>query len=164
MSRHVGRPTLVLIIAFAGVVSFSAAALGHALQPGYLELRRIDEDLYAALWKVPTVRGRPMAISAQLPKSCDPRTSGPSTWDGTAHVSRWTAKCPGGLEGGVIHIEGLDLTSTDVLVRFDFADGANEAHRLTASDPSFTVPAQPSPLDVVQTYSLLGVEHILRRY
>ena len=46
-------------------------------------------------------------------------------------------------------------------LRFDFADGANEAHRLTAGDPSFTVPAQPSLFDVVHTYTVLGVEHIL---
>ncbi len=161
MIARAGRLALVLIITLAGVLGFSAAALGHALQPGYLELRLIDRDLYAVLWKVPATNGRPLAISAQLPESCDPRTPGASNWDGMAHVTRWTAKCPGGLEGGVIHIEGLDRTSTDVLVRFDFSDGENHAHRLTASDPSFTVPIQPGRLDVVQTYSLLGVKHIL---
>jgi hydrogenase/urease accessory protein HupE len=61
----------------------------------------------------------------------------------------------------VIRIDGLDRTSTDVLVRFDFADGVSEARRLTAGDPFFTVPTQPSGLEVVQTYFLLGVEHIL---
>jgi len=48
-----------------------------------------------------------------------------------------------------------------VLVRFDFADGVSQAHRLTAGDPSFTVPTQPSSLEVVRTYLLLGVKHIL---
>ncbi len=156
------RPVLVLIIALAGVLGANMVALGHAQQPGYLELRLIGKDLYAALWKVPAASGRPMAISAQLPENCDPRTPGQLVWDGLAHVTRWTAKCPGGLEGGMIHIEGLDRTTTDVLVRFDFADGANQAHRLTASDPFFTVAAQPNSLDVVQTYSLLGIAHILR--
>ena len=61
----------------------------------------------------------------------------------------------------MIHIDGLERTSTDVLVRFDFADGATEAHRLTPGDPSFTVPTQPSRLEVVRTYLLLGIEHIL---
>jgi hydrogenase/urease accessory protein HupE len=102
-----------------------------------------------------------MAIAARLPKSCDARTPTPSNWDGIAHISRWTAKCPGGLEGGMIVIEGLERTTTDVLVRFDFAEGENQTHRLTASDPSFVVPAQPSSLDVVQTYTLLGMNHIL---
>lgn len=159
--QRVGRSVVALIIVLAGVHGFSTKALGHALQPGYLELRLIDKDVYAVLWKVPATGGRPMAISARLPDHCDPRTPGQSRWDGIAHVTRWTAKCPGGLEGGLIHIEGLDRTTTDVLVRFDFADGESQAHRLVASDPSFTVPAQPSSLEVVQTYSLLGIEHIL---
>jgi len=161
MIHRAGRPVLMLIIALVCVLGANTAAEGHALQPGYLELRLVDKDLYAVVWKVPATGGRPMAISAQLPENCDPRTPGQSTWDGEAHVTRWTAKCPGGLEGGIIRVEGLDRTSTDVLVRFDFTDGANQAHRLTASDPSFTVPVQPSNLDVVQTYSMLGVKHIL---
>jgi len=161
MRECAGRPVLVLILALIGLLGSSVTALGHALQPGYLELRLVDEDLYAVLWKVPELKGRPMGISALLPESCDARTPGPSSWDGVAHVSRWTARCPGGLEGGVVHVEGLDQTTTDVLVRFDFADGVGETHRLTASDPSFTVPAQPGSLDVVQTCSLLGVKHIL---
>jgi hydrogenase/urease accessory protein HupE len=102
-----------------------------------------------------------MAISAQLPERCDLRTPGQPIWNGAAYVARWTANCPGGLEGGLIHIDGLDQTSTDVLVRFGFADGVDQAHRLTASDPSFTIPTKPNRLDVVRTYLLLGIEHIL---
>jgi hydrogenase/urease accessory protein HupE len=155
------RRILALMAFLVGALGFAALSHGHALQPGYLELRLIDKDLYAVVWKTPASGGRPMAISAQLPERCDPRTPGQPIWNGAAYVARWTASCPGGLEGGLIHIDGLDQTSTDVLVRFDFADGVNQAHRLTASDPSFTVPSQPSRLEVARTYFLLGVEHIL---
>ena len=156
-----GRRILALMAFLVGALGFVALSHGHALQPGYLELRLIDKDLYAVVWKTPASGGRPMAISAQLPERCDPRTPGQPIWNGAAYVARWTASCPGGLEGGLIHIDGLDQTSTDVLVRFDFADGVNQAHRLTARDPSFTVPSQPSRLEVARTYFLLGVEHIL---
>ncbi len=156
-----GRQILALTIFVIGALGFGASSHGHALQPGYLELRLIDKDLYAVVWKIPASGGRPMAIAAQLPERCDPRTPEQPIWDGAAYVARWTANCPGGVEGGLIHIDGLDQTSTDVLVRFDFADGVNQAHRLTASDPSFTVPSQPSRLEVLQTYFRYGVEHIL---
>ena len=156
-----GRSILALMAFLVGAFGFGASSHGHALQPGYLELRLIDKDLYAVVWKIPATGGRPMAIAARLPESCDPRTPVESIWDGGAYVARWTTKCTGGLEGGVIHIDGLDQTSTDVLVRFDFADGVNEARRLTAGDPSFTVPFQPSSLEVVRTYLLLGFKHIL---
>ncbi len=156
-----GRRILALMAFLVGAFGFVALLHGHALQPGYLELRLIDQDLYGVVWKTPAAGGRPMAIAAQLPENCDPRAPAQPIWDGAAYVARWTASCPGGLEGGVIHIEGLDRTSTDVLVRFDFADGGSEARRLTAGDPSFTVPTQPGRLDVARTYFLFGVEHIL---
>ncbi len=159
--QSVGKPILALMAFLVGALGLGASSYGHALQPGYLELRLIDKDLYAVVWKTPATGGRPMAIAAQLPERCDPRTPGQPIWDGTAYVARWTASCPGGLEGGVIHVDGLDRTSTDVLVRFDFADGVSEARRLTAGDTFFTVPTQPSRFEVVRTYFLLGVEHIL---
>ena len=156
-----GRRIVALTAFLVGVFGSVASSHGHALQPGYLELRLIGAERYAVVWKTPASGGRPMAISAQLPERCDQRTPGQLIWNGVAYVARWTANCPGGLEGGRVHIDGLDKTSTDVLVRYDFADGVNQAQRLTASDPSFVVPSQPSRLEVVETYFLYGVEHIL---
>ena len=155
------RSIFKLLIFLLGTLVFVSSSFGHALQPGYLELRLINNEIYVVVWKTPATNGRPMAITAQLPKHCDPRIPGRTIWNGAAYVARWTANCPGGIEGGRIHIDGLDRTSTDVLVRFDAADGVEKAHRLTASDPSFTVMIQPGNLDVVQTYLLFGVEHIL---
>ena len=155
------RRILALMAFLVGAFALVGSSHGHALQPAYLELRSIGEELYAVVWKIPATGGQPMAISARLPASCDPRTAAPPVWDGSAYIARWTTQCTGGLEGGVIRIGGLERTSTDVLVRFDFADGVGQAHRLTPGSPSFTVPTQPSRLEVVRTYSLLGVEHIL---
>jgi len=159
--RSVDRRIPALIVFLIGAFALVGSTYGHALQPAYLELRLTGEELYSVVWKKPATGGQPMAISAQLPPNCDPRVPTPPIWDGSAYIARWTTKCPGGLEGGVIHIDGLARTSTDVLVRFDFTDGVGEAHRLTPGEPSFTVPTQPSRLEVVRTYSMLGVEHIL---
>ncbi len=63
----------LLLLLGAGLSSF---AHGHALEPGYLELRQIDESLYAVMWKKPAVAGAPMAIAARLPEQCDLRTEG----------------------------------------------------------------------------------------
>lgn len=156
-----GRWVLTMMVVLVGALGTAASSYGHALQPGYLELRLIDHETYAVVWKTPAVGVRPMAITAHLPENCEPQTPVPPIWDGAAYIARWTASCAGGLEGGVIRVDGLDQTSTDVLVRFDFADGIGEARRLTPGDPSFIVPIQPSRLEVVRTYFLLGVEHIL---
>ena len=149
----------ILFILFGG--GLSSIAHGHALEPGYLELRQIDEDLYAVAWKKPAIEGAPMAIAVRLPEQCDLRTEGQLTWDGNAFYSRWTTTCTGGLEGGELQIEGLEQTSTDVLVRFDFANGVTGTQRLTPTSTSFVVPTQPDRLEVVRTYFAFGVEHIL---
>jgi hydrogenase/urease accessory protein HupE len=151
----------VLLVSIIVLLTTGTAAYGHALQPGYLALTRMDVDLYAVVWKTPEIKSRPMKISAVLPESCDARQPTDAAWDGTAYVARWTTRCPGGLEGGSIEIIGLDQTRTDVLVRFDFSDGRSDARRLTPNDASFTIPVQASPYDVVKTYLTLGFEHIL---
>jgi hydrogenase/urease accessory protein HupE len=143
------------------VAGLSSIAHGHALDPGYLELRQIDESLFAVVWKKPATEGVPMPISVHLPEQCDIRTEGQLTWDGRAYYSRWTTTCKGGLEGGNLQIEGLEQTSTDVLVRFDLANGVVATQRLTPTNTSFVVPTQPDRLEVVRTYLIFGVEHIL---
>jgi hydrogenase/urease accessory protein HupE len=161
VTRSTGRRLLALSVFLVGALGFSTSSYGHALEPGYLELRLLDKELYAVVWKTPANKSRPMKISAVLPESCDARTPAESIWDGAAYVARWTTSCAGGLEGGVIRIDGLDQTRTDVLVRFDFANGVNESRRLIPGDSSFTVPTIPSRLEVVRTYLVLGFQHIL---
>ncbi len=155
------RSTMHLLLVLLLNTGFGPAAHGHALEPGYLEIRQIDESLYAVVWKKPAVGGTPMPIAVSLPVQCNPRTEGQLTWASGAYYARWTATCAGGLEGGKLQIEGLEQTSTDVLVRFDFADGVTGTHRLTPSDTSFVVPTQPDRLEVVRTYFGFGIEHIL---
>lgn len=159
MIRNLHSTALVLALMFG--MGLGPVAHGHALEPGYLEVRQIGESLYSVVWKKPSTEGVPMAIAVELPEQCDPRTEGQLVWDGGAYYSRWTATCAGGLEGGVVQIAGLEQTSTDVLVRYDFSDGVTGTHRLTPTDISFVVPTQPDRLEVVRTYFVFGVEHIL---
>lgn len=154
----VRRHILVLTVF---LLCIPALSYGHALQPGYLELRLVETDLYSVLWKKPANRGNPMTISAVLPENCEQTKPPQSVWDGAAYLARWTTRCAGGLEAGEIRIDGLDQTATDVLVRFDFAEGTTETRRLTPGDSSFIVPTVPSRLEVVRTYLVLGFKHIL---
>jgi hydrogenase/urease accessory protein HupE len=149
------------MLVLAGLLGYAPTAPGHALDPGYLELRQIDENLYAVAWTKPASRGRPMAIRVNLPERCDPRGEGQLAWDGRAYNAHWTTRCRGGLGGGILQIAGLEQTATDVLVRFEFADGSNGTHRLTPSHTSFVLPKQPGRGEVMRTYFGLGVEHIL---
>jgi len=161
MMSRAHRSVVLSLLALAGLLGYAPAAPGHALDPGYLELRQIDENLYAVTWRKPASGGRPMAIAVNLPERCDPRGEGQPTWDGRAYHARWMARCKGGIEGGTLQITGLGQTATDVLVRFEFADGIHGTRRLTPAESSFVLPKQPGRGEVMRTYFGLGVEHIL---
>jgi hydrogenase/urease accessory protein HupE len=48
-----------------------------------------------------------------------------------------------------------------VLFRIDYADGLSFTHRLVPAAPSVVIPERPGTLDVIATYTGLGIEHIL---
>lgn len=145
----------------SSVVFGAQPAVAHALQPGYLELQYLDQDIWRIYWRVPDVAGRPMELQAVLPENCQVR-SGPSPeFDGSAWVSQWISRCPAGLEGGTVQIDGLAATSTDVLVRYELQAGQGESQRLTGQQASFQLPEQLGPWKVLTSYLSLGFDHIL---
>jgi hydrogenase/urease accessory protein HupE len=154
----------LLVLLWAGL--WSAQALAHALQPGYLELRPAGGQTWQVVWRVPDVTGRPMPIDAILPDNCTP-VSGPDPRpEAGAWVSRFTAICDGGLAGGRLTIAGLERTRTDVLVRYGLENGTSpgsvdQTHRLTATQTWLDLPERQGPLGVAGSYFGLGVEHIL---
>ncbi|MBL4768933.1 MAG: HupE/UreJ family protein [Rhodobacteraceae bacterium] len=136
-------------------------ATGHALEPGYLELKALGGDRWRATWRKPAVGGQPMQIEAVLPQNCDvPRPPAPR-FDGRGYSTTWLVICPDGLVGGQITIEGLERTRTDVLVRYELTQGEGQTMRLTASETSFELPKDPSLMMIVSSYVSLGIEHIL---
>ncbi|MBS0250219.1 MAG: HupE/UreJ family protein [Proteobacteria bacterium] len=136
-------------------------ARAHALDPGFLDLRALGQDRWRVTWRVPDVNGARMPIEALLPSSCTERPQIAPRFDGRAWTNAWIVTCPKGVAGGVIKIEGLENTSTDVLVRYESAPGRAHVHRLTGSEPAFTVPADSGVAEILISYTGLGVTHIL---
>lgn len=103
-----------------------------------------------------------MAIDAVLPETCAPRRGPAPAFDGNGFSAVWIARCPAGLGGGAIAIEGLAATRTDVLVRWQTArEAAPQAHRLVPSEASFVLPEPQGVVARAQGYARLGVDHIL---
>jgi hydrogenase/urease accessory protein HupE len=135
-------------------------ARSHEVRPGYLELRENAGDLYDVLWKVPANGEMRLALHARLPPECVGQPT-QGSFVGAAFVERWQAKCPGGLVGRTIRIDGLSATRTDVLARVERLDGTTQTVRLDPERVAFVVAASPDAFEVVSTYFALGVEHIL---
>jgi len=76
-------------------------------------------------------------------------------------VQRWRIEVPGGLSGHAVRFPELSVARIDLLVRLARSDGTAQVGRVLAHDPRFVFTASPGALEVAQTYTVLGVEHIL---
>jgi hydrogenase/urease accessory protein HupE len=139
---------------------FAPRVEAHEVRPAFLEIREVAPDTFDVLWKVPARGEYRLGLHVRLPKECSGAPQHGS-FVGGAFVERWQAKCPGGLVGREISIDGLSATRTDVLARVARADGTTQTTRLTPEQVSFEVTAAPSAFEVSKTYFVLGVEHIL---
>lgn len=141
------------------------AADAHEVRPAYLRIadvsRSVGEDTFDILWRVPIGAEVGLTIYVELPRQCRNRGE-PLAWtEGAVSVARWTTHCPGGLNGQTVTIGDLESSVTDVLARYERADGTTQVARLTPTSPAFEVTASETWSEVAVTYLTLGVEHIL---
>ncbi len=138
-----------------------ASASAHETRPAYLELRQTGPDTYEVLWSVPVPLAIGGALDVRLPEGCAPAGPAEQVDAADAFVDRWTVRCPGGLEGRSIAIDGLRPVLADALVRIERSDGTTQIILLTPDQPSFTASRASPRIAVAATYLRLGIEHIL---
>jgi hypothetical protein len=156
------RTAAALVLIFA-----AAAADAHRLSPAFFGLTETAPDTYAAQWKVSISGGLADTLTPRMPDGCtvagavrlyvldDIQTPN------DVRLQHADVTCDEPLAGRTFAIAGLEATDTDVLLQIDFLDGRSFTHRLVPSAPSVVIPARPGAFDVMQTYTVLGVEHIL---
>jgi len=135
------------------LVAFAAQA--HEVRPALLALDA-SGDGYAVTWKQPLNNGQRLKLTPIYPDGCE---SAPPliTLDGETVVERYQLTCA--LDTGVIRIEGLERTLTDVFIRIHAADGSTRSALVKPSDPvmDLTVPTPPA----ANAYFGEGILHIV---
>ena len=154
------RNWVLLLAALLGLL-LAGPASAHEVRPAYLELRQTSGDTYDVLWKVPALGDRRLAVQVEFPADVEPLGEPRGMFSGGAYVERWSVRCPGGLAGRELRIAGLAATQIEVIGRVQHANGATQTVRVLPGAPAFVVEAEPHALDVVRTYTVFGVEHIL---
>ena len=146
-----------------GFLLFCLAHLSYAdeIRPGYLELRENSQNIFSVLWKVPAKGDKRLSLQAQLPVNCINKTQPHTQLINSAYIQRWVVICDGGLVEQSVSVAGLDTTNTDVLLRLEFMGGISQSVLLTPTRSAYQVPSVDSSLQIVSTYTGLGIEHIL---
>lgn len=140
---------------------FPASARADELRPAYIEMTEQAPGQWSLLWKASTNSRLGQTGEMVLPDNC--RTSGEPRreYAGSNILTRLALRCDGSVQGKRIGLKGLELSTTDALVRIAPLGSAMQTLRLTPDQPAATV-ARPSVIsNVAATYTILGIEHIL---
>ena len=155
--------TVALPFVAAGLL-LTATVPGRAdeFKPAYLQLTQLDPDTYEVLWKIPAIdEATPLKVKPQFPDRTEALTTVRSAFSRGVTVQRWRVRVPGGLDGHAVIFSQLSETRIDVLARLVRLDGSVQLERILPVSPRFFAKPSPGSLEVVTTYTVLGIEHIL---
>ena len=134
------------------------------VRPLYLELKEQTLNQYLVTLKIPAKGDKKLKIEAKLPKECQQNSQINSSFIAGAYIQRWIVECRGGLTGKSIFLDGLKNTNTDLLLRIDMLDGSSFSSLLNPTKTLYSIPQKASNLEIVSTYTWLGITHILMGY
>ncbi len=158
MSRLVLLPMAVALLLLQAVTP----ARADEFKPGYLQLTQLDRETYDVLWKIPAIdESTTLKVKPQFPDGTRTLTPVHSTFSRGIAVQRWRIRVADGLDGKAISFSQLSETRIDVLARLVRLDGTVQLERILPVSPSFIGRPSPGRLEVVGTYTVLGIEHIL---
>ena len=143
-------------------LGLSLPAAADEFRPAYLQLRQVDATTYEVLWKLPALdESTTLKLRPQFPPGTQAVTPLRSSYAAGTAVQRWRVQADGGLAGKAIEFPNLAASRIDVLVRVERSDGTAQVGRVLPLAPRFLVTASPGAFEVAQTYTVLGIEHIL---
>ena len=130
------------------------------LRPAFLQIsENVDADgsrSFAVLWKQPAVQSGRLAITPVFPSGCELREESPPEVTPSAFIQRWQTDCD--LSSATIHIDGLSMTLTDVMVHYNSLDNGTDNYILRPERPTLNLAEDPRG---TLSYLWIGVEHLV---
>jgi len=133
-------------------------AIAHEIRPAYLQITEVGrgEANYHILWKQPVVQNRRLPIDPVFSDECELSDLSPPEVTSVAILYNWQTECD--LSETSIHVTGLMINHTDVLVRVETLDDEVENYVLRPSNPTLDLKEGGAPaLD----YFIIGVDHLV---
>ena len=145
----------------AGLLAATTAS-AHEARPAYLEIKETAAGQFSLLWRTPVLAGMRLPVGLELPD--DVRNLKEPVVQELADSlveRRWIDAGPDGLAGRRIEFPGLQLTITDALVRVEMLDGRSWTTIVHPPQPWIEIAASQSGWELVGTYVMQGIRHIL---
>lgn len=139
----------------------SLTSKAHEIRPAYLQIIQITEHSYEVYWKVPSMGDAVPRIQPVFPQAFSSEvTKQPNQIPGSV-IYYFQISSEESLQGKRIFIKGLNKTLIDVLVTVSYLNGEKATMLLQPDYDSAIIPGKTTTMDVIKTYTVLGIEHIL---
>lgn len=150
---------IMFVLLLVGVLR---PATADEFRPAYLQLTQVDASTYDLLWKLPALdEATTLRLRPEFPAGTQVMTPVQSGFANGTATQRWRIAIDGGLAGQAVRFPDLAQNRVDVLVRLERLDGTTQLGRVLPLAPAFAFTASPGSLEVANTYTVLGIEHIL---
>jgi hydrogenase/urease accessory protein HupE len=155
-------PVQFFLLLFLGVFLFAPVGRAHEARPAYLEIKETAPGQFDLLWRTPVLAGMRLPLALKIPDDVKNLTPPAVQELADSLVERRSIDAgPNGLAGKRIEFVGLQLTITDVLVRVEMLDGRKWTTIARPSQPWIEVAASQTWWEVMGTYIVEGIRHIL---
>jgi HupE/UreJ protein len=152
----------LLLCCITGSLVIAASAFAHEARPAYLEIKETAPGQYSMLWRTPVLAGMRLPLVLKIPDDVKNLTPPAVQELADSLIERRSIDAGlNGLAGKRIEFVGLQLTITDVLVRLEMLDGRKWTTIARPSQPWVEVAASQSWWEVMGTYMVEGIRHIL---
>lgn len=132
----------------------------HEVRPAYFSITQLTDSTYQAVWKIPAMGNAIPKVYPILPKNWEVINEQSNMLPDNLRRT-YLLKTLHPIEGSELFFEGLNTTLIDVLISIKKADGSQYSSMLKPANPSYKIPYEPSKIEVIKTYLMLGFEHIL---
>ena len=148
----------IIILTTLGISALHA----HEIRPAYLQLKQVSAQSYDMLWKVPMLNGAIPKINPQFDQEVDLILQREElTTDALIRHYQLHLADQALMNGQRITFDLLENTLIDVLVYVETSEDFTYSKIAQPDHPYVIIPVEPSRIEVVKTYTTLGVEHIL---
>ncbi len=142
------------------LILFSIVVVADEMRPALVQINQVDDSHYQILWKVPARGEMKLKLKLIIDGQQPPEIREFYFIEGS-YIERWQIERADGVQGLHVGVIQPRRKITDIIIRYESLQGEMVTGRISASQPSFTFPQVLSYENVVKTYTMLGIEHIL---
>jgi hydrogenase/urease accessory protein HupE len=134
--------------------------LAHEVRPAYFSITQTTDSTYQIVWKLP-------ALGEAIPKIYPTLPGNWQVIEGNANLlpgnlrRTYNILLKDDIAGSVLYFEGLEKTLIDVLISIKMLDGEQYSAMVKPANPAYLIPTAPDNWNVIKTYLVLGIDHIL---